>query len=73
MEFLLGDLIFGFVGWLYMFTKYRDITQMRIVLKEKYENHYSSVGREILSKTVLLIFVLAIITFIIITLGISIF
>lgn len=73
MEFILGDIIFGIVGWLYMLIKYRDVTQMRIAIKEKDENQYSSVGREILSNTFLIIFAVSIFTLVIVTIGVAIF
>jgi hypothetical protein len=73
MEFILGDVLFAIVGWVYMLMKHRNFAQMRIVIKEKYENQYSSVGREILSNTFLIIFAIAIFALIIVTIGVSIF
>jgi len=72
MEFILGDVLFTIVGWVYMLIKHRNIAQMRIVIKEKYENQYSSVGREILSNTFLIIFAISIFALIIVTIGVSI-
>ncbi|MBP5983570.1 MAG: hypothetical protein KA734_07600 [Fluviicola sp.] len=68
MEFILGDVLFTIVGWVSMLIKHRNIDQMRIVIKEKYENQYSSVGREILSNTFLKIFALLLFSLIIVTL-----
>jgi hypothetical protein len=68
MEFILGDVLFTIVGWAYMLIKHRNIAQMRIVIKEKYENQYSSVGREIFSNTFLIIFALLLFSLIIVTL-----
>ena len=72
MEFILVDVLFTIVGWVYMLIKHRNIAQMRIVIKEKYENQYSSVGREILSNTFLIIFAISIFALIIVTIGVSI-
>ena len=73
MEFILGDVLFTIVGWVYMLIKHRNIAQMRIVIKEKYENQYSSVGREILFNTFLIIFAISIFALIIVTTVVSIF
>ena len=73
MEFILGDVLFTIVGWVYMLIKHRNIAQMRIVIKEKYENQYSSVGREILFNTFLIIFAISIFALIIVTIVVSIF
>lgn len=68
MEFILGDVLFTIVGWVSMLIKHRNFAQMRIVINEKYENQYSSVGREILSNTFLKIFALLIFSLIFVTL-----
>lgn len=56
MEIIVADAFFGVAGWIYLLIRYRNLKQMRSVVKEKYENQYATVGREIISNTFLLAF-----------------
>lgn len=44
MEDLIGGLLYTFIGWCYMWIKYRNKEKVRIVLKEKYNDSYHDAG-----------------------------
>ena len=44
MEDLIGGLLYSFIGWVYLWIRYRNKEKIRSVLKEKYNNSYQDVG-----------------------------
>jgi hypothetical protein len=46
VEFLIGDIFYGCIGWLYLLLKYRSIEKVRFFVKKEYKGSYSMVGLE---------------------------
>ena len=65
MEFLLADIFFWIVGWIYMVIKYPNKAKRIATLKSKYSDSYNSIGREKSLKVMLGFFLILIIAFII--------
>ncbi len=44
MEELIGSLMYSFIGWCYLWIRYRNKKKIQIILKEKYNDSYLEAG-----------------------------
>lgn len=44
MEDLIGSLLYSFIGWVYLWIRYRNKEKVQTVLKEKYNDSFYDAG-----------------------------
>ena len=44
MEYFVRELLYSFIGWVYLWIRYRNKEKIKTVLKEEYDGSYGNVG-----------------------------
>ncbi len=44
MEDFVRELLYPFIGWVYLWIKYRNKEKIKTILKEEYDGRYENVG-----------------------------
>lgn len=65
MEFLIGDIIFGLLGRIYLFLRYRNQEKMIQIKDKEFGGSYSNVGKIISLKVFLIIFIMLLLGFLV--------
>lgn len=63
MEDLIGGLLYSFIGWTYLWTKYRNKEKVRAVLKEKYNDSYQDAGATKVLYFIDIVFIIMLVVF----------
>ncbi len=65
----MGDLIYIFVGWSYLWIRYRNKKTIAYILNEKYDGDYRYVGAELLLSAFGIFLIIILGAFLIIVIG----
>lgn len=72
MEFALSDILCSIIGWIYLWTRYRNKKRVKKILLEAHDNSYAHAGSLLLLKSfttiilILILLLLGIVIFVII-------
>jgi len=63
MEIIIGDILLSFLGWIYLFLKYRGKQKRQLILKNEFASSYRSIGLDLFLKVVSMSGILLVISF----------
>ncbi|QSE98564.1 hypothetical protein [Fulvivirga lutea] len=48
MESIFSDILFGFLGWVYVLIRFRNLTKAKAFVEENYNGSYSAAGGDMM-------------------------
>ena len=65
----MGNIVYIFIGWVYLWIRYRNKNKVNDILNNKYEGNYLFVGAELILSIFGILLIILLITFLIIIIG----